>query len=182
MPDETSIPEVRYSESAVADEEWDDELELKRSFHLRKIIAFEMDDELYGADIADVAEILEVVPFMPLPNVPEYVRGVANLRGAILPIIDLRIRFGLGRKDFDDNSRIIVLKSEQRIAGIVVDRLWELLRLDQSVFQPPPTDVAKIDPEYFKEVTPVKGRMLIVLDIRRLLTETSKELQPEGMI
>jgi purine-binding chemotaxis protein CheW len=182
MPEEKRIPEMRNSESAFADEGWDDEREVKRSHHVRRIIAFEMDDELYGADIAEVVEILEVLPCMPLPNVPEYVLGVANLRGTIVPIIDLRIRFGLVHKDFSDNSRFIVLKAGKLIAGIVVDRLWELLRLDQSVFQPPPHDVAKINPEYFKEVTPVKGRMLIVLDIRRLLSETSKELQAKGKL
>jgi purine-binding chemotaxis protein CheW len=182
MPDGTSMHDMSYSELAATDEEWDEGLESKRSLHLRRIIAFEMDDELYGADIAEVAEILELVPIMPLPNVPEFVLGVANLRGTILSVIDLRIRFGLGHKPCDDNSRVIVLKADQLVAGIMVDRLWELLRLDQSVFQPPPPDVAKIDPEYFKEVTQVKGRLLIVLDIKRLLIETSGKLQGEGLL
>lgn len=182
MPDEIGIPEMRYSDLEVTDEEWENQIERKRKLHLRRIIAFEMDDELYGADIAEVAEILDMVPIMPLPNLPEFVLGVANLRGTILPVIDLRIRFGLSQKQFDDNSRIIVLTTEHLVAGIVVDRLWELLRLDQEAFQPPPPDVAKIDPEYFKEVTPVKGRMLIVLDTKRLLIETSKKLSDEGEV
>ena len=175
MSDEITVPEMRYSELMVTDEELEDQNESKRKLHLRRIIAFEMDDELYGADIAEVAEILDMAPVMPLPNVPEFVLGVANLRGTILPVIDLRIMFNLSHKPFDENSRIIVLTDEQFVAGIVVDHLWELLRLDQDSFQPPPPDVAKIHPEYFKEVTPVKGRMLIVLDIKRLLIETSKK-------
>ena len=136
-----------------------------------------MDDELYGADIGEVAEILEMVPIMPLPNVPAFILGLVNLRGAIVPVIDLRIQFGLAHKGFDINSRIIILKAEQLIVGIVVDRLWELLRLDPSAFQPPPPDVAKIDPEYFKEVTSVQGRMLIALDIHRLLSGTARKPQ-----
>jgi len=175
MSDEITVPEMRYLELMVTDEELEDQNESKRKLHLRRIIAFEMDDELYGADIAEVAEILDMAPVMPLPNVPEFVLGVANLRGTILPVIDLRIMFNLSHKPFDENSRIIVLTDEQFVAGIVVDHLWELLRLDQDSFQPPPPDVAKIHPEYFKEVTPVKGRMLIVLDIKRLLIETSKK-------
>jgi len=180
MPDEITVPETYYSELAVTEEEWEDQVESKRKLHLRRIIAFELDDELYGADIAEVAEILDMAPIMPLPNVPEFVLGVANLRGTILPVIDLRIQFCLSHKPFDDNSRIIVLTDEQFVAGIVVDHLWELLRLDQDSFQPPPPDVAKIYPEYFKEVAPVRGRMLIVLDIKRLLIETSKNLGAKG--
>jgi len=182
MHDEISTPEMPCSEPPVTDEEWEDHLETRRKLNLRRIIAFEMDDELYGADIAEVAEILDMAPIMPLPNVPEFVLGVANLRGTILPVIDLRIRFGLSLRSFDDNSRIIVLTAGQFLVGIVVDRLWELLRLDQEGFQPPPPDVAKIDAEYFKEVTQVKGRMLIVLDINRLLFETSKKLTGEGQL
>jgi purine-binding chemotaxis protein CheW len=159
------------------EDEWEDETEGIRRFNLRRIIAFEMDDELYGAYIGEVAEIIEMVPIMPLPNVPAFILGLVNLRGAIVPVIDLRIRFGLAHKGFDINSRIIILKAEQLIVGIVVDRLWELLRIDPSAFQPPPPDVAKIDPEYFKEVTSIQGRMLIMLDIHRLLTETARKPQ-----
>lgn len=170
-------PAAGMPRSASRPDEWEDETEGIRRFNLRRIVAFEMDDELYGAEIREVAEILEMVPIMPLPRVPAFILGLVNLRGAIVPVIDLRIRFGLAHKGFDINSRIIILKAEHLIVGIVVDRLWELLRLDPSAFQPPPPDVVKIDPEYFKEVTSIQGRMLIVLDIHRLLTETARKPQ-----
>jgi purine-binding chemotaxis protein CheW len=157
--------------------EWEEETEGIRRFNLRRIVAFEMDDELYGADIGEVAEILEMVPIMPLPNVPAYILGLVNLRGSIVPVIDLRIRFGLAHKGFDQDSRIIILNAGNLTVGIVVDRLWELLRLDPGAFQPPPVTAAKIDHEYFKEVASVQGRMLIVLDIQRLLTETARKPQ-----
>jgi len=164
-----------WSRNGRADE-WEGDVAI-RKLNLRKIVAFEMDDELYGADISEVAEILEMIPIMRLPNVPAFILGLVNLRGAIVPVIDLRIRFELAHKEFDADSRIIILKAEHLIVGIIVDRLRELLRLDPSAFQPPPNDVAKIDPEYFKEVAPVQGRMLIVLDIKRLLTETANKMQ-----
>lgn len=156
-------------------EEWDDGLEGRQKLDLKKIVAFELDNELYGAGIDDVAEIMKIVPIMPLPNVPEFILGLINLRGTIIPVIDLRIRFGLNRKAMDQGSRIIVMKHGNLVVGVVVDRLWELLRLPLDAFQPPPPDVAKIDAEYFKEVSLVNERMLIVLDIKKLLAETARK-------
>jgi purine-binding chemotaxis protein CheW len=175
--DDTKNPAAVMPRSAGRIDEWEEETEGIRRFNLRRIVAFEMDDELYGADIGEVAEILEMVPIMPLPNVPAYILGLVNLRGKIVPMIDLRIRFGLVHKGFDQESRIIILNAGDLTVGVVVDRLWELLRLDPGAFQPPPVTAAKIDHEYFKEVASVQGRMLIVLDIYRLLTETARKPQ-----
>jgi purine-binding chemotaxis protein CheW len=177
IPDGTKNPAAGMPRSAGRTDEWEEETEGIRRFNLRRIVAFEMDDELYGADIGEVAEILEMVPIMPLPNVPAFILGLVNLRGKIVPVIDLRIRFGLVHKGFDHDSRIIILNAGDLTVGVVVDRLWELLRLDPGAFQPPPVTAAKIDHEYFKEVASVQGRMLIVLDIRRLLTETARKPQ-----
>jgi purine-binding chemotaxis protein CheW len=175
--DDTKNPAAVMPRSAGRIDEWEEETEGIRRFNLRRVVAFEMDDELYGADIGEVAEILEMVPIMPLPNVPAYILGLVNLRGKIVPMIDLRIRFGLVHKGFDQESRIIILNAGDLTVGVVVDRLWELLRLDPGAFQPPPVTAAKIDHEYFKEVASVQGRMLIVLDIYRLLTETARKPQ-----
>lgn len=153
------------------------EEEGSRRLNLRRIVAFELDDELYGADIGETAEIIRMVSIMPLPNVPAFILGLVNLRSAIVPVIDLRIRFGLAHKELDHDSRIIILNAGNLVVGIVVDRLWELLRLDPGVFQPPPSTLAKIDHEYFKHIASVKGRMLIVLDIEKLLTDTASKLQ-----
>lgn len=152
----------------------EDEFEGIRKFSLRRVVAFEMDGELYGVDIGEVAEILEMTPIMPLPNVPSYILGLINLRGAIMPVIDLRVRFGLAHESSVTN-RIIILKADQLIVGIIVDRIRELLRLDPGTFQPPPHAVAKIDAQYFKEVTPVQGDMLIILDSRRLVSDTARK-------
>lgn len=161
-----TLPGLGVSSSQCSDLEGSSRQE---SLRQRKVVAFELDDELYGADIEEVAEIMEMTPLRPLPNVPEFVVGLINLRGTIMPVMDLGIRFGLNRKPWDNESRIIVMKSGPLMVGIVVNRLWELLRLPPEAFQPPPPNVAKIDADYFKEVSEVKGRMLIVLDMGKIL-------------
>ncbi len=120
-------------------------------------------------DIDEVAEIVEMLPLRPLPNVPELILGVINLRGTVVPVIDLRVRFGLNRKSFDKESRILVMKEKNLLVGMAVDRMWELLRLPQESFQPPPEDVAEANGECFKEISEVDGRMLIVLDVKKTL-------------
>ena len=145
----------------------------ERFSHVRKIVAFDFADELYGVDIDQVSSILLLLPIMPLPRAPGFVLGLVNLRGSLLPLIDLRIKFGLGVNVLTESSRIVVLESEDLRVGMIVDRVWTLLRLPQDVFQPAPPGVAKIDTEYFKEVCSVDNRLLIILNINKLLTETA---------
>lgn len=167
--EEMSIDEEALASSQSASDCTEAPVSRRSTMRQRKVVTFELDDELYGADIEDVAEIMELTAIRPLPNVPELVLGLINLRGTIMPVIDLGIRFGLNRKPWDEESRIIVMKSGSLLVGIVVNRMWELLRLPPEAFQPPPPDVAKIDAEYFKEVSEVHGRMLIVLDMGKIL-------------
>jgi len=139
----------------------------------RKIIAFELDGELYGVDIEQVVEIMGMVPVMPLPNVPKYILGLINIRGTIVPMMDPRVLLKLDRKPWSLEARIIVLREKNLVVGVVVDRMWELLRLPADAFQPPPAERSRANAEYFKEVTPAGDRMLVVLDIRKILMDTA---------
>jgi purine-binding chemotaxis protein CheW len=140
---------------------------------VRKIIAFGLDDEVYGLDIGDVAESLEMVPIRPLPHVPDFILGMINLRGNLVPLLDLRTRFGLNRMDGEHDSRILVIKDQKQLVGIVADRIIGLLRLDAAEFQPPPPGVAKVDAEFFKEVSQFDGQLLIIPDIKKILADTA---------
>ena len=142
---------------------------------VQKIAAFELDDELYGACIEDVVEIMKMPPVMPLPNVEKFILGLINIRGDVLPVIDLKELFQLNKKIFDGETRIIVMHVEDFTVGLVVDRVWELLRLSPDDFQPPPPDVARIDESYFKAVAAVDDRMLIVLDVNKIIRETANK-------
>ncbi len=154
-------------------DDWEDELDAKRSVVLRKVVAFELEDELYGIDIDKAAEIMRMVPIRAVPNVPDFVLGLINLRGSIVPVIDLRILFKLQCRPWNSESRIVVIKHEEMLVGAAVDRLWDVLRLSPEAFQAPPPDMNQIDAEFFREICPIEGRMLILLNTEKILNHTA---------
>jgi len=158
---------------------------------LRGLVVFELGGESYGVPITDVAQVREPLPIMPLPNVPSYVLGLINLRGVILPVLDLRQKFGLALEPDGPGTRLVVLKALRQAQGkslradrrqdegsggcpvaLRVDRVHDLARLPQVDFQPAPPGVARIDPEYYDQVAVLDGRLLIELDIQALLSGT----------
>ncbi len=139
----------------------------------RRIISFVLDSEIFGADMRAVAEIKEMTGITPVPNVPEFVLGLINLRGDIIPVIDLRIIFGLGRKQWTDDSRIVIMKEKNLLVAIVVDSMWESLRLTEDDFQPMPHGGVNVDSQYLRDISVVNGRVVSVLNISRLLSDTS---------
>jgi purine-binding chemotaxis protein CheW len=170
-PDEESRLDGRRTAYGV--EEGDERARAVTGSTFKRIITFQLDKETYGAEIGEVAEIMEMVPIMPIPHVPPFVLGLVNLRGAIVPIVDLRVRFGLNGSPWTDEARIVIMKAGSFLVGIAVDCMWESLKLNEDEFQPPPHGVAKIDAEYFKEICEVGGRMVSVLDIKKILGDTA---------
>ena len=100
--------------------------------------------------------------------------GVINLRGKVIPIIDLRRRFGMPRKDQDKNTRIVVVELSGRTLGFVVDAVSEVLRIPKSVTEPPPPIVAGINAEYITAVGKLEDRLLILLDLEKVLSDSEK--------
>lgn len=154
------------------DDDFTDEYE-QRLIDRRKVVAFDLADELYGIDIKKVSAILSPLTHMPIPRTPAHVVGVINLRGGLLPLIDLRILFNLPSSDGNEESRIVVIETEEQKVGIIVDRVWELLRLPPQSFQPAPQKIDRADIEYFPEVSAINERMLIMIDIDKLLADTA---------
>ncbi len=156
---------------------------------LRSLVAFELSGELYGVPVTDVAEIREPLPLMPLPHVLPHVIGLINLRGVVLPVTDLRRKFALNLKPDGPDNRLIILKGLRQAQGRLLQRaqdkspgypvaLWVdsvhgLARLPRADFQPAPPGVARIDPEYYDQVTTLDGRMLIELNVQKLLAGTA---------
>lgn len=143
---------------------------------LRRLMAFELGDELYGVSAADVAEIREPLPLMPVPNAPSHILGLINLRGTVMPVIDLRRMFDFEVKADMPDNRLIILKGPGYAVALRVDRVYGLARLPQTDFQPAPPGVARIAPAYYGQIAVLDGRMLIELNVRELLSDTTLEM------
>jgi purine-binding chemotaxis protein CheW len=144
------------------------------SDELLQLVSFKIGDEEFGVDILKVQEINRMLEVTRVPNAPEFVDGVINLRGKVIPIIALRRRFGMERKESDKNTRIVVVELNGKIVGFVVDAVSEVLRIPRSVTEPPPPIVAGIDAEYITAVGKLEDRLLILLDLESVLTGAEK--------
>ncbi len=141
----------------------------------RRLVMFELSGELYGIPIEQVTEISRPLTLMPLPHTPAYVLGLVNLRGTILPVIDLRHRFGLSINPPGFENRLLFLKSSGGQVALWVEAVHDLARLPESDFKPAPSGVARIAAEYYSQVALLGERLLIELDIEKLLVDTTLE-------
>ncbi|HTY38685.1 MAG TPA: chemotaxis protein CheW [Bacteroidota bacterium] len=140
------------------------------SDELLQLVSFNIGDEEFGVDILKVQEINRMLDVTKVPNAPEYVDGVINLRGRVIPIIDLRRRFNMERKERDKNTRIIVVELQGKTVGFLVDGVREVLRIPKSVTEPPPAMTTRIGGDYITAVGKLEDRLLILLDLERVLT------------
>lgn len=136
---------------------------------LLQLVSFNIGSEEFGVDILKVQEINRMVEITRVPQAPSYVEGVINLRGKVIPIVDLRKRFNLEVKEYDKNTRIVVVDISGNIMGMVVDSVSEVLRLPSNTIEPPPEIVASINSEYIKGVAKLEDRLLIFLDLSKVI-------------
>ena len=136
---------------------------------LLQLVSFNIGSEEFGVDILKVQEINRMVDITRVPQAPSYVEGVINLRGKVIPIVDLRKRFNLEVKEADKNTRIVVVDIGGNIMGMVVDSVSEVLRLPANTIEPPPEIAAGINSEYIKGVAKLEDRLLIFLDLSKVI-------------
>lgn len=139
-------------------------------------LTFRLGGEEYGIDILKVQEIRGYDAVTKIANAPAFIKGVINLRGAIVPIVDLRIKFELGKVEYDAFTVVIILHVNSRVMGIVVDGVSDVISLMQDQMNPVPDLVASIDTRYLVGLGSVNERMLILVDIERLMTSREMEL------
>lgn len=133
-------------------------------------LTFVLGSEEYGIEILKVQEIRGYDTVTRIANTPEFIKGVINLRGAIVPIVDLRVRFNLGKAEYDQFTVVIILNLSGRVVGIVVDGVSDVITLQASQVRPVPDLVASIDTQYLIGLGTVDDRMLILVDIERLMS------------
>lgn len=148
----------------------------KQDVELLQLVTFSIGDEEFGVDILKVQEIIRTMEITKVPRAPAFVEGVINLRGKVIPIIDLRKRFGLQTRGHDKNTRIIVIEINNMIVGFVVDSVSEVLRIPASTVEPPPPVVAGLESEYISGVGKLEDRLLILLDLNRLLSRAERSV------
>ncbi|WP_297228094.1 chemotaxis protein CheW [uncultured Desulfovibrio sp.] len=136
---------------------------------LLQLVTFRIGEEEFGVDILAVQEIIRLVPITPVPRAPVDIAGVINLRGKVIPVVNMRSRFSLPARDASPQSRIVVMESEEKIVGFLVDAVSEVLRIPVTTVEDPPPVVAGIGSEYIRGVGKLAERLLILLDLDRLM-------------
>jgi len=145
-----------------------------------QLVTFRLGDEEYGVEILKVHEINRMMDITAVPNAPDSIEGVINLRGKVIPVINLRMKFGLPHKGADARTKIVVVDVGMP-AGIIVDSVSEVLRISTELIEPPPPMTASIGSEYILGVGKLKDRLLILLDIERLLGSTEGEMMVKAV-
>lgn len=135
-----------------------------------EFLTFRLGEEEYGIDILKVKEIRGHDPVTRIANSPEFIKGVINLRGTIVPIIDLRIKFNLANADYNQFTVVIILNVASRVLGVVVDAVSDVLALADEQIKPAPEFGGSLDTRYIRGLGSVDERMLILIDIEKLVT------------
>ncbi|MEM9066237.1 MAG: chemotaxis protein CheW [Planctomycetota bacterium] len=138
-----------------------------------QFVTFEVAGEEFAVDILSVHEINRMIDLTRVPQSPPEVEGVINLRGKIIPVIDLRRRFSMPEAERNEHSRIIVVEVHGRVIGFIVDRVHEVLRISPSIVEAAPPMVGSIDSDFISGVGKLDDRLLIMLDLERLFTANS---------
>ena len=139
-----------------------------------QVVSFKLGSEEYGVDIAQVQEINRMVAVTHVPRAPQFMEGVINLRGQLIPIIDLRARFGMPRAEHTKNTRIVVTEIGAKRVGMVVDSVSEVLRLPVEDIEPAPEMITGVDTEYIRGVGKIEDRLIILLDLARIISGAEK--------
>lgn len=134
-----------------------------------KFLTFTLGNEEYGIEIRNVTEIIGIQSITDLPDTPSFVKGVINLRGKVIPLIDVRLRFNFDEKEYDDRTCIIVVNIENMSVGLIVDTVSEVMEIPEGDIEPPPKVNNKAGSRYIKGLGKVGEEVKILLDTHKLL-------------
>lgn len=146
------------------------EKDSKAASEILQLVGFLIGSEEFAVDILKVQEINRITQITKVPNSPEFIEGVINLRGKVIPILDLRIRMGMAKREHDSRTRIIVVEVEQKTIGFIVDEVTEVLRIPKNVIENPPDLVSNSKSEFITGVGKLEDRLLILLDLDKIIS------------
>jgi purine-binding chemotaxis protein CheW len=134
-----------------------------------QLVVFELANEFYGIDIAVVESIIKMQTITQLPQTPAYIKGVTNLRGTVLPVIDLRIRFGMEIQNDTKQTRVIIVTMGDIKVGLMVDGVSEVLRISDESIEPLPPMVNSVNSDFLKGIVRLEDRLIILLEVEKVL-------------
>lgn len=148
---------------------------------MKQFVAFRLGNELYGIPITQVHEIIQRPEMTRLPQMPDFVEGIINLRGKIVPVIDLRRRFNMPDSEDKANARIVVTQMSSQLVGMVVDSVQGVSNLQEEAIEPLPESIQAIEREYLDGIGKMQDGIIILINLEKVLTETEKSalLAPE---
>jgi purine-binding chemotaxis protein CheW len=141
-----------------------------------QFVGFRLDNENYAIAITKIQEIILMKPITRIPQVPDFIEGLINLRGSVIPIVNLRKRFGLVPHVVDDETRTIVVNIQDKTVGCVVDAVTKVMRINRDQIQPPPLSVLSAAHQFISGLAQLEDRLLIILDIEKLFEEQGAAL------
>lgn len=141
-----------------------------------KYLSFVLGEEEYGIEILTVREIISVIEITTIPGMPHFIKGVINLRGNVIPVIDLRLKFGMPEKEYDKETCTIVVNMHDHFMGIIVDTVSEVLNIVEDQIDPPPSLGATINTDFIYGMGKVKEKVVILLDISNVLSAEAAEI------
>jgi purine-binding chemotaxis protein CheW len=142
----------------------------------RQLVIFDLAGEAYGVDINAVQGIIRMQTITKVPRTPDFVEGVINLRGEVIPVVDLRKRFGLTATDETKDSRIVVVYIGEQQVGMVVDAVTEVLRIAADSIEPPSSVITSADSAYLLGIAKLEDRLITLLDLEQALSEAEKSM------
>ncbi|BCN29657.1 chemotaxis protein CheW [Anaeromicropila herbilytica] len=140
-----------------------------------KQVIFKLDDEEYGLDIMNVNAIEKYTNIVRVPNASKFIQGIINLRGDVIPVYSLRTKFGLQSKKTNEDTKLIITKSNEMLIAFEVDSVAEILEIENENISAAPSIVKSVDTAYIDKVANLEGRMIILLDLGRILSDSEKD-------
>ncbi len=134
-----------------------------------KYVIFKLDNEDYGLNIENVLSIEKVQEYTRVPNAPSFIKGVINLRGEIVPIIDLKDKLGIGKIEIDSNTRIIIVSDEKNTVGLIVEYSSEILQINDNRINRPLVTGENNFSEYIKDIGKANNRLIMIVDLEKIL-------------
>jgi purine-binding chemotaxis protein CheW len=135
-----------------------------------QFVTFSIGEEIYGVEVLHVQEIIGMTQITHVPNTISFMKGVINLRGAVVPVVDMRIKFGMNKKEYDSFTVIIIVEVKRRLIGMIVDTVSDVASIPVDSIQSTPHFTAKIESDFIRGIGQLDDKLVIVLDVERIMS------------